>query len=361
MRPDFARLFACCVFLWLTGRPASAEVKVEPALAPEAAATVNGQAIPKHLVEVFLKNDREALGLDLKSDTARQQLAELPAAILDELVDRALIAQAVHTRGIEPAAAALDADEKRLITFCGDEARYAEYTAQNGFTRQEYREHILRPAANGRAMIDALTRDVTVPDEEVRADYEARQGDAVFQRPEQVAGEHILINARTGVLMSGLEQTAGLKPDTPQMDAAIARETARLRQHAETIRAEATAPGADFVALAKKYSDDPGTRDRGGSLGTFAHGVHPAALDDAFFALRPGEVGPVVQTDFGFHVIRVRERFPAGKSSLTDASAAIRRSLLQTKAARVLQNWLAQARTQAAVVVRDAHDLPGMR
>lgn len=353
------RIIRGCLLTAVAASPrVFADIRVDPRLPPDAAALVDGQTIPKHLVEVFLKNDREALGLTPQTDEGRTHLASLPAAILDELVDRALIAQEARRRGIEPTAAQLDADEKRLITFCGNDARYDLYTAQNGFNRQEYRENVLRPTAAGQAMITALTRDLALTDEEVTAYYDAHLADADFQLPERVTGEHILIAARRGVIASQLEQTQGLGADTPAMDEAIAKQIVALRQTAETLRQQAVAPGADFAALAKARSDDPGTRDAGGSLGTFAHGVHPAALDDAFFALKPGEVGPVVQTDFGFHVIRISDRSPAGQRTLMEATPEIRHRLLREKSARRLREWLAESRAKAKIVVRDLHDLP---
>jgi parvulin-like peptidyl-prolyl isomerase len=351
----------CLCLCWLAVNLAAAGTDPEAAFPPDAAATVNGQIIPKHIVDVFLNNDREALNLDTGTEAGRKQLAELPAAIVDELVDRALIAQGVRERGVEPTEASLDADERRLVTYCGSDESYAAYTAQSGFNRREYRENVLRTTANGHAMIAALTRDVTVSDDEIKTYYDTHHADLDFQWPERVSGEHILINAQAGVLSNLLEKRDGLTPDTPEMNAAVGRETARRRALAETVRTEAVAPGADFAALAKKYSDDTGTREQGGSLSTFAHGVHPPVLDDAFFALHPGEIGPVVQTEFGFHVVRISARLPAGQKSLPELAPEIRRRLVQNKSARRLREWLAEARAKANIVLRESYIAPGVR
>ncbi len=348
------------VYLLLLAACASglrAEVKVDPSLPADAAATVNGQAIPRRLVEAFLKNDREALGLDPANDADRAKLARLPAAILDELVERALILQETRRWGIEPTEGQLDTEEKGLVEFCGSDARYLEYVAQNGFDRLGYRDNVLRPAAAGRALAADLTRGLDATDDEVRAYYEAHAADADFQQPERVAGEHILLAARRGVLTARLEESEGLTPDTPAMEAALARETAAARVRAEFIRDQAAAPGADFAALARQFSEDPGSRDAGGRLGIFARGVHPAALDDAFFALPLGTVSPVVATEYGFHVLRVTARYPAGPKTLAEAAPEIRLRLRKEKSARRLREWLHDARTAAQIVVRSPGDL----
>lgn len=125
-----------------------------------------------------------------------------------------------------------------------------------------------------------------------------------------------------------------------ELDRAVDAEIERRRSRAEEIRQEALAPGADFAALAKKYSEDFGTRNEGGSLGTFAKGAHPLAFDEVAFSLQPGEIGPVVKTDFGFHVMQSLDRKPAGPRTLEEMSSEIRRRLLRERQSRELRAWL---------------------
>jgi parvulin-like peptidyl-prolyl isomerase len=80
-----------------------------------------------------------------------------------------------------------------------------------------------------------------------------------------------------------------------------------LRQQAEQLRAQA-AGGADFASLAQQHSQDPGSAQRGGDLGFFGRGRMVAPFEEAAFALQPGEVSDVVESPFGYHVIRLEER-----------------------------------------------------
>lgn len=76
------------------------------------------------------------------------------------------------------------------------------------------------------------------------------------------------------------------------------------KKRAEEALKKAKASGADFAALAKKYSDDPGSGPRGGDLGSFPRKAMVQPFAEAAFALKPGEVSAIVETDFGFHVIK---------------------------------------------------------
>ena len=83
----------------------------------------------------------------------------------------------------------------------------------------------------------------------------------------------------------------------------VTRSKADAKARAADVDAKAKA-GEDFSALVDEYSDDPGAKDRQGSLGKFTRDKMDKAFSDAAFALRVGEVSDVVETKFGFHVIK---------------------------------------------------------
>jgi len=85
--------------------------------------------------------------------------------------------------------------------------------------------------------------------------------------------------------------------------ALVTRTEVEARKLAETVRAEALKPGADFAALARRYSDAPDAAN-GGDVGVFDRRMMIQSFEDAAFALKVGELSPVVETRFGFHIIQ---------------------------------------------------------
>lgn len=146
----------------------------------------------------------------------------------------------------------------------------------------------------------ALRQAITPTPQQIEAHYQANLQQ--FANPEQVHAQHILLK-------------------TADKDAAV------VRTQAESTLKEAKAPGADFAALARKYSEDDASKSSGGDLGFFGRGSMVKPFEDAAFALAPGQISDVVQTDFGFHVIKMIEKRAAGQRPLAEVTDQIAEQL----------------------------------
>jgi len=174
------------------------------------------------------------------------------------------------------------------------------------------------------AVIDAepFLKDVRIDDAAVRAQYDGNMAD--YQTPEQVRIEYIVLTPESfssGVTVDPAELRKRYDETQKNYAAAEERQASHIlvavkpdataeqkdaaRRKAEALVAQARANPAKFADLAKQNSEDPGSAPQGGDLGSFARGSMVKPFEDAVFAAKSGDIVGPVQTDFGYHVIKV--------------------------------------------------------
>jgi peptidyl-prolyl cis-trans isomerase D len=147
--------------------------------------------------------------------------------------------------------------------------------------------------------VDELQQQMVVGDEEVKKYYD--EHGAQYGEPEQRRASHILIAERT---------------------------------QAEQILKEIKQNPAKFEDLAKQYSKDPGSAAKGGDLGFFARGAMVKPFEDAAFGMKGGEISGLVQSDFGFHIIKLTAIRPGGARSFDEVRGEIAQELKKQKAVK---------------------------
>jgi parvulin-like peptidyl-prolyl isomerase len=341
---------ALCLGLTGCAGNTSSQSNANTAELPAVVATVNDRPLSTRLYEMYLKNGREELGLDPKTEAGRIKLDQLREGIVSEMIDRTLIAEEAERRGlIIPAGKMAEAETRTVQQFGGDQ-KYDEYLAAHHLTRDEYREQVVKLELGGELMRSELTKGVEVTDAEIKTYYDAHRVDADMQLPERVTASHILVAARPNLIGQEVEREKKLAGDA--LARAVRLEMERRRARAEELRRKASA-GADFAALARESSDDPSSRESGGDLGTFTRNSHPRAFDDAAFALKPGAVSNVVQTDFGFHIIKVSTHEQARPMTLEESAQDIRKRLIAQREAARLTEWLRETRRRATIRITE--------
>ncbi|MGA8111473.1 MAG: peptidyl-prolyl cis-trans isomerase, partial [Acidobacteriaceae bacterium] len=120
--------------------------------------------------------------------------------------------------------------------------------------------------------------------------------------------------------------------------------------------------GKDFADLAKKYSDDPGSKDQGGELGWLKHGATVPEFDQTAFAQQPGQISGLVRTRFGYHIIQTEDKQEAHTKPLSEVKASIVDVLTKQKEAQAEQQFVQQIAGQAQkdglTAAAAAHHLP---
>jgi peptidyl-prolyl cis-trans isomerase D len=305
--------------------------QVYPQGAPED--MLRGQVLDQLVTNELLTQEADHLGLAVGNDELRQSIIAIPSFQVDGQFSKDAYLRTLQLNNLKPSDFESLQTQQLLVNkvqeliragvHITDEQVLERYRYENGrvelrfvripandFVKQvnvsdadaqayydKHKEDFREPERMRIRFIDFrpehFAADVKPTDEDIQAYYDAHTNQ--FEQPEEVRARHILIR---------------LAPGASPAD----RDAAHKR--AEEILQKAKA-GADFAELAKQNSDDVTAAD-GGDLGFFARGKMTPAFEAAAFALSPGQISDVVETPFGFHIIKVEEKHEAHTATLDE-------------------------------------------
>lgn len=270
-----------------------------PAQLPAVVAYVNGETISGADVERAVAELEARAGQPVPAD----QRDGVVRGVLDQLIGYRLLLQESLLRGISVPEAEIDARIAELRAQFPSEEALAEMLELRQMTMAMLRT-TTRQGMQVDAMLEVeLSADAAVTPEQITEFYE--RNPSQFQQGERVRASHILI---------GLPENAD---DTATKQAQV---------RAAGVLGEVKA-GKDFAALAKQYSDDPGSGPNGGDLGYFERGQMVPPFEEAAFSLAPAQTSDLVESPFGYHIIMVVDRQEARPISLAEVRPQVQRFL----------------------------------
>jgi foldase protein PrsA len=257
-------------------------------------ATVNGQPISQSEFENKLEG----------SPVARN--------VLQQLVQEALIEQYAKNNNLTVTDAEISAREDQL------KANFPNGSWEDMLKSRNLTEADVKTALREQIILDkALAKDVNITPAQVKQYFDKNH--AAFDKPEQVQARHILV------------------PDL----ATANKIEAQLKS------------GANFADLAKQYSTDPGSKDKGGELGFFRRGQMVPAFDKVAFTLPVGAISQPVKSPFGYHIIQVEAKQPGQTATLANSTERITEMLRQQQEAPLIQPFLQGLQQKATITVND--------
>ncbi|UCF05691.1 MAG: peptidylprolyl isomerase [bacterium] len=250
---------------------------------PSIVALVNGRAITISDVDQQVKVLEQDPMVASDQEERENRTEWIRKLAFGRVVGRILLEEAIEREGVHVPPQAVDARMGEIISGYASEVAFKERLAKSGLTFARFREEAEK-SMRIEALIDVHIGPIRRPsDTEVRKYYD----DNIMQffTPEYVKASHILFRV-------------------DETDGESEKETKRFRMEAilEEIKA-----GADFAEMATRYSECP-TADKGGDLGFFRRGEMVDAFQAAAFALEVNEISDVVETIYGFHIIKVTDR-----------------------------------------------------
>ncbi|HEV3092323.1 MAG TPA: peptidylprolyl isomerase [Candidatus Cybelea sp.] len=244
-------------------------------------ATVNGQPISQSAFD------------------AKLEATPLARTVLQQMVQDVLIEQYAKSNNIQVTDAEITAREEQLKQNFPS-GSWDEMLKSRGLTEDD-----VHSALREQIVLDkALAKDVTIKPSAI-ADY-FNKNRATFDKPEQVTARHILV------------------PNLAE---------------AQKVEADLKS-GKNFGDEAKQYSTDPGSKDKGGELGTFRKGQMVPAFDKVAFTIAPNTISAPVKSPFGYHIIEVEARIPGQKATVASATPQITEILRQQQEAPLIQPFL---------------------
>ena len=252
------------------------------------------------------------------------QLDQIRGQVLENLIARELLYQQTLKKGIKVSQEEINEQLINLKSQFPNEAEFNQALTRMDLTEASIKEKIQRDLALKKLIDDEIVPKVTVTDSEIRAFYD--NNPETFKQPERVKASHILIKV------------------DPKADSA---QKAEAKKKIDMVQAKLQR-GEDFGALAKEYSEGP-SAPKGGDLGYFSRGQMVKPFEDAAFAMKPGEVSGMVETRFGYHLIKVTDKTPEGTIPYADVKEKLGEFLKQRKIQQEIQVYVKNLEEKAKI------------
>lgn len=291
-----------------------------PSPLPDPVALVNGEPVPLRNVAVIAEQAMSSGAIP------RDKRPYAYRAAANQLIARELLFEEAARRKLLPDPKLLEQAENEARVSYKDDKAWADFLKQQGmdetlFRRELRIQHTVQ--ALMRLETDSLPKFVT--DGELKAFYE--RNTQLFDSGERVRASHILIR--------------------------VPRDATPARKQEQRAKAEGTLArirkGGDFAKLARELSEDPGSKGKGGELGPFHRGQMVPPFEQAAYALKPGEVSGVVESPFGFHVIKLHERLPGLRVTLEQVKDKVTQRILSQRQQEHMQKLVEALRVKAKI------------
>jgi len=294
-----------------------------PAQLPKVLARINGEAVSKADFEKAVTAIERQNGQPVPP-TERDRIFR---ALLDQMIGAKLLAQESKARKVVVTDAEVDTRIAAMRKQFPSEEAFQSAMAAEKLTLDQVKSDAKQELMIVKMLEAEIGPKVAVKPDDIAKVY--KENPTAFQVPERVRASHILITA-----------AADAPADVKQ--AALAKATSVLK----SARA-----GKDFAALAKEFSQDPGSAAQGGDLGAFAAQQMVPQFSEAAFKLKPGAISDVVETQFGYHIIKVTEKQPARTVKLEEAKPEIERRLFEANRNREMQAFVEALKQRGKIEV----------
>lgn len=338
-------------------------------VANKVVATVNGEAIwLAELDKTAVTAWEQYKKFMPETEGGPEKEADVRKKILDQMVDDKILLQQAKERkikvnkrdledGITEVKSRFRRDESgKILSEAAVESAFANELKKEGLNLEQFQERIKEQLMVIRLIDEEVKSKTPLPtDAELRklfGEVEKRMNDSIEPEDAKTPEEQDLqamarfFKDRTSEQVRAKHILIQVPPDASLQDKSAARKKLEdLKQR--------LVKGEDFEDLARKYSQDTESAARGGDLGYFSKGRMVPSFEKAAFALPVGGLSDIVETKFGYHLIKVEEKRAAQKLKYEDVKEDLTKYLFQKSAAERFQKWMTDLRKKADIKIHD--------
>jgi peptidyl-prolyl cis-trans isomerase C len=303
------------------GAPSAA--RPVPAQLPAVVARVNGEAIDRWELDNAIKGVEGRAGGPIPAE----RRDEIVRGLIDQLVSFHVLSQEARARKMDATDAEVTARVGEFKSRFPNQQAFEQAVTAQGMTLDQLQKQTHMGLQVSKVIDAEITPKIAVQDAEVEQFY--TQNTDRFKQGDTVHASHILITVPQGA------------------DAAA---KARARARAQLVLKQVKG-GGDFATLARENSQDPGSAANGGDLGFFPKGQMEPTFEKTAFALKPGSTSGLVETPFGFHIIKVIERRPPRTAPLAEVAAQIKDFLAGQQRQAKITAFVDQAKAKKKIEI----------
>ncbi len=288
------------------------------------AAIVNGKAITMSDYQAGIDQFQRHTSTSGRQPDEKEMQA-LKQKILDNLIGRELLKQEAEKRGIKADDAEVDAQLDAVKKGTTPE-NFANSLKQMNMTEPGLKVYFASQLAVKKLVDKDLASKIVVTPEEVKAYYDGNPD--TFKTPEMLRASHILVK---------VDKTASAEEKAKALE--------KIKAIQKRIR-----NGEDFAKVAKEVSDCP-SKENGGDLNFFQKGQMVPPFENAAFAMKPGETSDIVETEFGYHIIRLTDQKPAGTMSFDEVKPRLEQHLKSEKMSQEFPKYVEALKSKAKIEI----------
>ena len=254
--------------------------------------------------------------------------------IVNELIVKSLLDQEIAKKGIKATDEDIQNELKIIIDKVGSKEELNKILKQRGVSNAQFTDD-LKTQIKIKKLVNSVQK-INISDNDAKKYYDTHKSE--FVHGEQVRASHILISANTLEIIQQLK-TKNPNIDPADMNTQVEATIASQKAKAEKVLAQVKQNPDDFAKIAQKESDDKASAERGGELGFFPKEAMVPEFANTAFSMKPNTVSEqLVQSPYGFHIIKVTDRMEAGSTPYAKVKDEIKFYLETQKQIEVLKN-----------------------